>query len=387
MKVTLSPDQQVAVDKIVEWYKGDNRTIFTMVGYAGTGKSTIIGNLKEVLGDITIAYATFTGKASYVLKKKLGFDEGTSDYCGTIHGLIYKPEIDEKTNEIVMKDGSPVFVLKSDFEITYDLIIIDESSMVGEILTKDLMSFGIPILFVGDNGQLPPVKDNPFLHTEKPDAVLDKIHRQAEGNPIIRFSKDIREGKVNCDYGNNVFICDKHRQRDMIDRLLEQYDINNTQVLVATNRTRIELNKNLKASCFKRGLIDKERELGVGDKIICLKNNRKKGIFNGMIGIVEQVTQFDLFYNLKINFDGLIIHCNAYAKQFNSEKTLSDELYQSRLHFELFDYAYAVTTHKAQGSEFKDVIIFRQQLSLWDQKKWDYTAVTRAVENVVMVMD
>src|SRR5690606_25304248 len=106
----------------------------------------------------------------------------------TIHSLIYRL-VDEK-------GGEPQWELNPESSIVdADFVVIDEVSMVGEGLAKDLLSFGKKVLVLGDPFQLPPVKDAGFFTEVKPDIMLTEIHRQAADNPIIRMSIDIREGR------------------------------------------------------------------------------------------------------------------------------------------------------------------------------------------------
>ena len=152
MDFELSVKQKNIIKDILDWYKEKKIPYLTLGGYAGTGKTTILGYLNEKLHKdykgISIAYCSYTGKASQVLRKKLQ-ETGSlkrSDYVGTIHRLIYKPILDEDDNIIGWEKISV-----DDFE--YDLIIIDEASMVSSDIWQDLLSFEKPILAVGDHGQ------------------------------------------------------------------------------------------------------------------------------------------------------------------------------------------------------------------------------------------
>jgi exodeoxyribonuclease-5 len=157
------------------------KQVFRLFGYAGTGKTTLAKELaKTVKG--RVLYATFTGKASLVLRKK-----GCED-ASTIHSLIYKVEVCEKT-------GEASFILNRDSDLAdAALLIVDEVSMVGRIWRRTC-SASTKILVLGDPAQLPPVKDEGFFINAAPDVMLTEVHRQAQDNPIIRLSMDHPRGR------------------------------------------------------------------------------------------------------------------------------------------------------------------------------------------------
>lgn len=186
-EIQLSPDQQGVHDHIVAWSE-KKAPLLRIGGFAGCGKTFTVAQTVKTLRDknkkIRIAFCCFTGKAAFVLRTKLqAVDMLTGDeYVGTIHGLIYTP---------VIEDGEVIDWKRTD-AIEADLIIVDEVSMVNATIWEDLRSFKIPILAVGDHGQLPPIGDALALMKD-PDHTLTKIHRQAEGNPIIACSVMARE--------------------------------------------------------------------------------------------------------------------------------------------------------------------------------------------------
>ena len=163
--IILTEEQQLAINKILLWFELSQSQEFKLGGYAGTGKTTIIKCLigPDLSSKIHPVICAFTGKACHVLRKK-----GLLS-AQTIHSLIYDALMDE--------DGSVTFTLKTRLESRPNLIIIDEASMISADLYRDLRSFGIKLLFIGDPGQLEPIGDNPNL-MKQPDYVLTKIHRQ-----------------------------------------------------------------------------------------------------------------------------------------------------------------------------------------------------------------
>ncbi|MFL5099482.1 MAG: ATP-dependent RecD-like DNA helicase, partial [Xanthobacteraceae bacterium] len=182
----FTPHQDAALKAVAEWLKqkpGRRGTppIFRLFGYAGTGKTTLAKHLaKDVEG--RVLFAAFTGKAALVMRRK-----GCAG-ASTIHSLIYRPlQSGKEEPSFELWDDAPVRDAK--------LIVIDECSMVDAELGRDLMSFNVPLLVLGDPAQLPPVAGGGFFTDAPPDAMLTEVHRQAQDDPIVRISMDIRAGK------------------------------------------------------------------------------------------------------------------------------------------------------------------------------------------------
>src|SRR5712675_3171912 len=181
----FTPHQDAALKAVAAWLKakpgqGNTPPLFRLFGYAGTGKTTLARHLAEGV-DGKVLFAAFTGKAALVMRRK--GCQGAS----TIHSLIYKP-IENNTEQpsFELWDEAPASKAK--------LIIIDECSMVDAELARDLMSFGVPLLVLGDPAQLPPIHGGGFFTDAKPDAMLTEVHRQAQDDPIVRLSMEIRAG-------------------------------------------------------------------------------------------------------------------------------------------------------------------------------------------------
>ena len=373
------------VNTVVDWFKASKQKYITLGGYAGTGKTTVLGYVSKQLHkekkDIKIAFCSYTGKASRVLERKLK-EVNTlfpSDYVGTIHRLIYRPLLDER-EEIVGWERVPV----DDFK--YSLIVIDEASMVTEDIWNDLLSFNTPILAVGDHGQLPPINSS-FNLMSKPELKLEEIYRQDADNPIIKVSEIARkDGKIPFDiFGRNIKKIhkeDEETQEALFD-IFESFD-ENTMVLCGYNTTRIKLNKGIRALHF-----DKEIPQ-IGDRVICLKNNRNESIYNGMTGSILEISKERLhgfaYYDTEIalDFEDYTFWGKISINQFNSP-TLVD-LKMKDVNY--FDFGYALTVHKAQGSQAKRVVVFEERFPKMDDdtfSRWLYTAVTRAEKELTIV--
>lgn len=387
MEFELSAKQKSIISEILDWYKEKKFPYLTLGGYAGTGKTTILGYLNEKLHkeykDIDIAYCSYTGKASQVLKGKLLETSSLkrSDYVGTIHRLIYKAIVDEKDN-IIGWEKIPV----DDFK--YDVIIVDEASMVSSEIWSDLLSFERPILAVGDHGQLPPVEGK-FNLMLKPMLRLEEIYRQEKDNPIIVLSEMARKyGEIpTMDYGRYVKKFSREDD-DIMDFLTNQFSSynDNMMVLVGYNHTRNKLNDGI------RQLLEFESpKPQVEDRVICLRNNAELGIFNGMLGTIQSIEKVSVadmveYYQADILFDGEdeIFHLPASIEQFGQRETLRNVTRD----INLFDFGYALTVHKAQGSQAEKVILFEERFSKMDDdmwRRWLYTGVTRATNELYIV--
>ena len=155
-------------------------SIFRLFGYAGTGKTTLARHIAEGV-DGKVLFAAFTGKAALVMRSK------GCPAASTIHSLIYQArESGEEVPSFDLWDDAPASKAK--------LIVIDECSMVDAELGRDLMSFGVPVLVLGDPAQLPPIQGGGFFTDAEPDVMLTEVHRQAQDDPIVRLSMDIRAG-------------------------------------------------------------------------------------------------------------------------------------------------------------------------------------------------
>lgn len=385
MKLDFSLKQKSILNNILQWYSDGTSQYITFGGYAGTGKTTLLGFLGQQLHKankkIKIAYCSYTGKAARVLQRKLKEADSLnpSDYIGTIHGLIYKAICDDNDN-IIGWDK------KSVEEFNYDLIIVDEASMVTRQIWTDLLSFDVPILASGDHGQLPPVEGS-FNLMESPTLKLEEIFRQERDNPIIRVSEIARRhGHIpQLDFSNTVRKLSKNDEntQEFLSNKLETFD-DQTMVLTGYNKTRVNLNKGI------RQLLEFDSaEPQDGDRVICLKNNASVGIFNGMTGTILSIFKNEKthFYDVEIALDGEdnIFAGHISVDQFGKPETLTQHLVEN---MNLFDFGYALTVHKAQGSQAKRVILFEERFpQMTDDNwcRWLYTAVTRAEEELYII--
>lgn len=348
----LSPDQQAAFDAIMAWLKTDEKT-FALAGCAGTGKTTLA---KSIANETDAVFCAYTGKAANVLREK-GCSPAT-----TIHGLIYKLAGEE--------DNEPVFNLNHNSDAKdFKLVIVDEYSMLSEEIIFDLKQLGKKILFLGDNFQLPPIMGECPI---KPDFVLTQVHRQALDSPIIRAATDVRNG-IRLQYCNEGDFIFQHRSKISRDQWL-----NADQIICGRNVTRQAINIAMRKEYGFSGHFPQ-----AGEKIMCLKNNRRRGLFNGMIGLVTKGAKQTGFERLELSFE-TFKDLNVWDGDFLDN---TGAPHGPAKYFERFGFAYGITCHKSQGSEFDKIFVVNQPIgkTSLDRQKWQYTAITRARKQVVLM--
>lgn len=383
----------------------NSRPIFRLFGYAGTGKTTTIRAIIEQLElkmGIDVLFAAFTGKAALVMQR-----QGLP--ARTIHSLIYKPvepnkdkcnelqkklmsETDPDEKKRIRKDLQEAqkihFDLRKDEETDLTdakLLVLDECSMVNDDMLRDLLRFEVPLLVLGDPGQLSPIEGEGALIKVEPDYMLTEIHRQAEGNPIIDMATKARQGI----YISKMMWGDSGHldQARIVDpAFIMKFD----QILTGKNATRQDINRNMR---HYKGFANQSPYPVVGEKIICLKNNAGSGLFNGMMCEVHSVGDvLDFAIEYKIIREGetnpievkiLRAHFDAY---FDKE-ALDKVRWWEKADADEFDFGYAITVHKSQGSQWDRVLIWDDGFFVWDKpqrKRWLYTALTRAAKSVVL---
>ena len=360
-----SPQQDAALKAVAEWLRRGDRQVFRLFGYAGTGKTTLAKHIAEgVDGDV--AFGAYTGKAALVLRHK-----GCED-ASTIHSMIYRSrESDE---------GGPLFTLNRQSQAAKaSLIVIDECSMVDEELGRDLLSFGNPVLVLGDPAQLPPVKGGGFFTEAEPDVMLTEVHRQAQDNPIVHLSMAVREGRrlEVGEYGKSRVI----RRRDIDADVVMKAN----QVLVGLNKTRRLYNNRIRELNGFRDPMP-----AAGEKLVCLRNDKTKGLLNGgtwniqaLRGIRNDFVRMDVLPDDESRRRPVEV---SVLKHF-FEGTEEEIPHILRRESDEFTYGYALTVHKAQGSQWDDVVLFDESYAFREHRsRWLYTGLTRAAERVTVVV-
>ena len=430
--ITPSDIQAQAIAAIRQWFQNrtDEQQVFRLCGFAGTGKSTV---LKFAIDDLGLSphaedrpgvvTATFTGKAALVLRRK-----GTP--ARTIHSLIYsvieatEEEVEEAQKRIAQAEidarhltgfdrtaaeaaieamrqtlrdmKKPRFALNPDSPAaSAKLIVLDEVSMVGDEMARDLMSFERPILVLGDPGQLPPIKGEGAFTKDAPDIMLTEIHRQAAESAIIRLATMAREGQP---IGFGQY--DDHAWKMRMADVTPDQALRGGQVICGKNTTRFQLNNALRRAAGFGGTF---LPTGPSEKIICLKNQSDLGLINGMFlslaDIADEGSQY--FSAVVTDEDGTHVgpparngrpgRLRIYKGHFEDHVALDpnrhDRDWRDKKKLTEATFGWAITCHKAQGSQWENVVVWDDGLgrSEQDRRRWLYTAITRAERGLVIL--
>lgn len=374
-------------------YVEDEEHLFLMNNYIPTHNTTLIRYFIDRLGLTydNVLFVAYMGKAASQMARN-GLP------AKTIHSAIYdykeKYARDENNKIIIKSNGKPkmvpYFALKDHLNKKIKLIVVDEGSQVETKMAEDLLSFGIPVIVLGDLNQLPPVfGDSYFLRS--PDVILRQIMRQAENNPIIWLANQVLAGNRLCIgvYGNSAVISKK----DITEFHFRKSDI----ILTGTNRLRYNINnycreeiKNIKRLEYPH----------IGEKIICRKNNWSQcigdNIFltNGTTGFVDNIykesfNKKTMRMDFRPDFTNKVFHNitfdyqHMYAIPGNEEEENPFGYFYDKM-----EYAYAITVHSSQGSQWGNVLYLHEDFmnNPEDKKRFLYTAITRASEALTIVL-
>ncbi len=409
--VCLSQQQGQAVFAARDWFRtGFGRSpFFYLAGYAGSGKSTIIPNLIDACGldaEHDVAFCAPTGKAALVMGRKLRA-AGVEVTPRTVHRTLYAPP--EVRGGRLGAQGARGWTDNLTFRLDPQawvgsgrcrLIVVDEASMIGTKVGQDLMSFGKPVLVIGDPGQLPPVEEAGYFTAGEPDFFLSEIHRQARDNPIIALATDVRQG-LPLRYGTQG---DRVRivgpgTIDIPDRVETM-----PQVICGTHRRRWTLTDQIRQALGFTGKFPQP-----GERLICCKNSRTlPELINGVgavntapVGIAFDDAYAAVLYAsdedrqpLTRDADGTPAPIRCYRGLFDEH----DLRQRGAVHgdrnvakykwrdLEHFDWGWAITCHKSQGSAWDEVLVWDEShVFRQDWKRWLYTAITRASERLTII--
>jgi len=418
----LSLEQQAACKRMVDWTSlFFNRSVpspqqrhLVVGGHAGTGKTFLISMFSHSLRDKhpnhRIGFATLTGKASSVLAKKLK-DIGSlydDDTIGTIHGLIYRPVYEKTpTGEKVFKKWERKPAIDD-----IDLVVIDEGSMVNEPMWKDLTSYRIPIIIVGDHGQLPPIGGK-FDIMKHPDILLNTVHRHDD--ELLKYAEEVRlfgnSGEADNFQTPKKTITKLDWNHPVTRKFLEQKipwksqkELPNFQVLCGMNNTRVGINNMIRNFKFESNLLATPYP---GERLVCLRNNHSTKVMNGQMGTLKWTlpeapdyqsmsiklddTDGGLYNTLsnmycfgRLNYDGMWE--TVFQKNQGKMRALLKKMELSEV--DIWDFGYAISVHRSQGSEWDKVILFverNQYQNEDDWRRWLYTAVTRAKQRLIII--
>jgi exodeoxyribonuclease-5 len=404
MTIVLGEQQNAAMRSIAHWWRTPSkRAFYRLDGWAGTGKTELAMRIEKGVSG-RVVFTALTGKAVDVLRGR-----GCSN-AATLHSLIYTPRGDSsdegaaveqqrlerehmwkptpenkrKLQEFMdgaaerAKNAGPKFSLNPDSEIHgASLIIVDEHSFIGETEGNDLLRFGIPVLAMGDPGQLPPVSGPGFFSQYEPDFTLTEIHRQAQDNPVLWAATRVRMGEgmpPPGDYGQLVI------KSTVTDEELLAAD----QVIVGRNNTRRRMIRRIRQ--LRGNGTDPLPKLG--ERLICLRNDKRMGLFNGgqwLVRGAEAQGRFTML-DLRSMDNGYDIRVRAWTDILTGEPERMS--YTDRRAAAEFDFADALTLHKFQGSQASNIVLVNESTAFNGEGegwRWEYTGLTRTTDRMLVV--
>ena len=316
----------------------------------------------------------------------------------TAHRLLYKSR---------PRDDGTFIHIPVDTLAPYKLIVVDEISMLPKRMWEQLLYYHVHVIALGDPGQLPPVAAENNGALEHPHVFLDEVMRQAAENEIIQLTMDIRAGNpLQYKLGNEVRVVGRE------ELLKPGFLFWGDQIICGKNDTRRYINQRMRESYWKDQY---QVEPIIGDRLICLRNDweiineTSDALVNGLTGSLAGIRyaedgreinpwmertpiidfQPDIegtaaFYGIEADYKLLMTGETTVTRGYNSNWKKIPKAY----HPHEFDYGYAITCHKSQGSEFDKVIVLEEFLkseSREDHIRWLYTAATRAAQKLIIV--
>jgi exodeoxyribonuclease-5 len=350
-RVVLTGEQEAAVAHLLRHLS--HKPAQSLGGFAGTGKSVVVKALQGRLP--RFAAVAYTGKAACVLRRR-GVE------AATIHSTIYRAHERVWWDEQGRRHVGVIFERRPARDVPGTGFLVDEASMIGQTLYRDLLSYGRPVVFVGDHGQLPPVGDEAIDLMARPDVVLEQVHRNA--GAVAHFAQWLRQGSDPAGWpghggggaGEVAVVTDPGA---WLAGCQEE-----PQFLCATNGKRVFWNR------FFRDVLRLPADRPVpGDRVMCLQNDHQLGVYNGQQGVVQEVLPGHRLVFRAGDVDTLVPYLpEAFNWEVRPERDRGGRL--------PFDYAYCVTCHKAQGDEWGEVLVLEQPR--WPDPRWRYTAASRA---------
>lgn len=385
MSIELSDEQREVVNGAIEWFNHGEEQVYSISGGAGVGKSFCLHEIIKRLGltPDEVAPMAFSGAAAIVMRRN-GFLNAK-----TIHSWIYSFSLERDKEGKLRKKFKYIGLPKS-----IRLVVMDEASFTGAKVAKDLEKSRVPIIACGDLNQLPPVKDEPYYLSDPSKVhMLTKIYRQSEGSAIIDISRMVLEGKTPRvgNYGDVIVITRSDFYNNLY-QIVKEYGI----IICGTNRTRDRLNETI-----RREIYGFDSPLPVrGDKVICRKNNWEielEGInlVNGLYGTAmstPSISSFkDGYFEMDFKpifmdsvFEKLKIDYNYFKADYFTRNRMKESFLDIN-EYEKFEYAYSITTHVSQGSQFNTGVYLEEFLPS-HTRNLNYTGITRFRNKAIYVI-
>lgn len=391
MGIILNEGQEQIRQQAVDWFYHSSEQVFEIEGPAGSGKSVLI---YEILKSLQLTHAqilpmAYTGQASIVMRTK-GFITARS-----IHSALYELVEYYDTSDINNKFSTPrkkrVFKLREMIDPNIDLFFIDEAYMVPKSMKQDILSFGKKVLVAGDSNQLPPIGGEPGFLTGYGVHRLTELVRQAADSAIVYLANRAMKGlPIHCGvYGNEVLVVN---DSDFTPQMIQYADC----IACGTNKTRDILNTNIRhLAGFDWSLLPL-----YGERVICRNNNwnisyNGIALANGLCGTVisshDPSSHKDLFtidfapdLISDVVFPDLILSYKYFTAPYEQKAEIKNQAKDYYIG-ELFEFAYALTTHLCQGSEYNRGIYIEEFMRHQIQNQLNYTGITRFKKGLIYI--
>lgn len=385
----LNPVQDQITNEAVDWYKYGYDQVFQIDGEAGTGKSVVLHSIcrRLNLNYNRILPLAYTGQAAIVMRTK-GFLNAKTLHSGT-YEYIEVPLTDDFGRVIMNTQFNMPTMIEKFVPITAlkdtDLIVVDEGFMIPKAMKKNLLNLGIKILVAGDQGQLPPIADEPAFLVDGEIRHLTQLMRQAEDSAIVYIAHRARKGlPIHCGYyskGQDAVLVIE--EKDLTKEMIQYANI----VVCGKNKTRDEINNMVRRDILHTTTILPQ----FGERVICRKNNWKQtvgdiSLANGLVGTVVKPPDVGTFGGKTFTMDflpdltnqpfqNLVCDYEYFTAKPDMRNVLKNNKYNSANKFE---YAYASTTHLCQGAEYQQGIYIQEKLGGQDiSSALNYTGITR----------
>lgn len=388
-KINFSSEQSRAIDMCCDI----SNVIACVTGGAGVGKTLVMGEVYRELKGMKkrIALCAPTGRAAKRIQELTGIP------AKTVHRLLQFPMPDDIDLEENCDPNQPRRNRQNPLD--ENVVIVDESSMISPSLYRfliDALPKGGVIRWFGDNNQLPPVEEGkpPFISLLKEYPSVELTYNFRSGDAIVDNAQRILRGSI--PVRNNLFeiIYDDNPLAVLLEFISEEFTQEDHQIIMPTRKGKagttranpsIQMRFNSVGPMLRLNRFDSaEAPLAVRakDKFIWVRNDYKLNLFNGEIGYVDWVDSDAGELGIVTGNRAVVIPPRIKTYDMFAGHIIN---YDPRKQIEL---GYAITTHKAQGSEFETVIYCMSRSQVWLLNKRNfYTAVTRAKKNVILITD